>query len=861
MKPIQKNIRHYLFVPLLWSTAFAACTKDGTHNDLRPTTLVSFAVSAQSPLVTQGNDDAGTTRYSCLSLEGGAKPMFLHVTEQEGIQSADDDLTRAEPVTDTTIADAGILGFNFNGDWSDALAPDFMYNIRIARDSGWTTSYHYPNNGSKVRFHAYSPYGCKGATLSDKSATGVPAIRYAVPASVYEQNDLLVARSGDVVGSATDAPKVNLDFKHALTAIRFVTGDDMVACKIKTITIKEVYTQGVCALDASPAWADLGGIGEFTLDINKSFDGSGDEPITTAGQTLMMIPQTLPAGASIDIVLDDGVEYTLSSDIAGTEWRAGYSVTYHISSSSISGETFFKAKSPAAFTYLGGEGSYKVSSYRLRNDGSKASVAWRVKGYSEDNGATWSETCPDWVTLSATEGTGSFTDEVIGLSVKGQVSDRVDDICQHYNDILRSAEPVYDYDLATNGGTTPMNTANCYIVNAPGTYTLPLVYGNAIKDGATNSDAYMTQNDNTAVLQTFYNHWGRAITDPYIYNNAECEIDDALLIWQDANGLVNNVWLSDDKRSLVFEISQANICQGNAVVAIRNANREIMWSWHIWVTAYQLGDDIRTVVKAGDGTQFNFIPINLGWCFTAGTTDTYAARSLMIKLEQKSGSRRERTIKIRQYSHYEETELQGNSPYYQWGRKDPMMPSLNYAHQGDKPVYDITGKATTEQRIQSWNYNVYIKKSILFPYIMGESHGSTCDYCNLWNTNQKTYAIDSGMDKFAKTIYDPCPVGFTVPKPSAYQVFTNDHIKGVWRKGMEFYCDTDKKDNTIFFPATGQRSHASGAIFFIGGGAYYWTTTAYDKYDSYYFLLDGSLLFYHNRFDFGQSIRPVVEDN
>lgn len=23
-----------------------------------------------------------------------------------------------------------------------------------------------------------------------------------------------------------------------------------------------------------------------------------------------------------------------------------------------------------------------------------------------------------------------------------------------------------------------MNTANCYVVNAPGTYTLPLVYGN-----------------------------------------------------------------------------------------------------------------------------------------------------------------------------------------------------------------------------------------------------------------------------------------------------------------------------------------------------------------------------------------------
>ncbi len=36
---------------------------------------------------------------------------------------------------------------------------------------------------------------------------------------------------------------------------------------------------------------------------------------------------------------------------------------------------------------------------------------------------------------------------------------------------------------STRGGQTASNTANCYLVHAPGTYTLPLVYGNAIKDG------------------------------------------------------------------------------------------------------------------------------------------------------------------------------------------------------------------------------------------------------------------------------------------------------------------------------------------------------------------------------------------
>lgn len=65
------------------------------------------------------------------------------------------------------------------------------------------------------------------------------------------------------------------------------------------------------------------------------------------------------------------------------------------------------------------------------------------------------------------------------------------------------------YNLAnqTNGGSTDENTANCYVVNAPGYYSFPLVYGNAIKNGTANTSAYIsTAPPASDILSNFINH-------------------------------------------------------------------------------------------------------------------------------------------------------------------------------------------------------------------------------------------------------------------------------------------------------------------------------------------------------------------
>ena len=162
-----------------------------------------------------------------------------------------------------------------------------------------------------------------------------------------------------------------------------------------------------------------------------------------------------------------------------------------------------------------------------------------------------------------------------------------------HNETLKMAASVSGtYDLSTSGGTTAMRTANCYVINAPGQYSLPLVYGNAIKDGGTNASAYTSQSSGTYVLKTFVTISMRLSPIPISITMRGVRLD-AVLVWQDEENLVTNVRLSSDKHSLTFDVPQATIKQGNAIVAVRDTDSRIMWSWHIWVTGQRLDDYVR----------------------------------------------------------------------------------------------------------------------------------------------------------------------------------------------------------------------------------------------------------------------------
>lgn len=362
------------------------------------------------------------------------------------------------------------------------------------------------------------------------------------------------------------------------------------------------------------------------------------------------------------------------------------------------------------------------------------------------------------------------------------------------------------YNLAgLNGSDNIVCTANCYMVDAPGWYILPLVYGNAIHNGVRNDNSYKYTGGSTGsnILSVFRNHLNNGITDPYIKNNAGCKPASAVLIWQDVENLLRPHYTWDwdtegamqesptylpnaygGKGGIRFHVDPAKIKQGNAVIAVKDENNLVMWSWHIWVTRLDVEDSDKTIkVTAHNANRkFEFMPMNLGWCSEDGEKiKYYKERECEVKFT--SGDKTQ-TIKIVKKSHMAFT--RGNNPYYQWGRKDPFPPAIGNIDQ-NKQWWNDSGirdgqnpPRLTDDTSDDNAVNRLTTREALYLLIQkpGTWHnpprkpGTITD----WISNNETYANlwegRPGTDPNAtilKTVYDPCPVGYQV---SHYNVFT-----------------------------------------------------------------------------------------
>ena len=489
-----------------------------------------------------------------------------------------------------------------------------------------------------------------------------------------------------------------------------------------------------------------------------------------------------------------------------------------------------------SFTYEGKSGNY-MSTHSYSYDAAAnryVPCPWKAE-FSTDGGVTWTTERPEMLPDFQTSGPGSLPGNLAEFpnsypfSVAAQLPVEV----SAHNDNLRTARPETDYDLSTKGGREAMNTANCYVVNAPGTYTFPLVYGNAIKDGSPNTTAYTSSATGTYALKKFVTHLNTGISNPYIYNNSGCTPADACLVWQDAPGLVQRIALDIDKRNMTFEVPVETIRQGNAIVAVRDASGRIMWSWHIWVTDYVSGSDLKTVTNR-QNYQYDFMPFYLGWCDSSIVR--YPERSVQVRFTQECTGMSSADVLVQTDYSYARS---GNNPYYQWGRKDPMLPGSGLRSPADKDCHTDPDK--TDYAFDRIVGRVTIGESIQLPYRLYCGTTSPMDWCsttyyNLWSTNNvSTTANDT---KVVKTVYDPSPAGFCVPPPNAFSGFTTTgasseigsefNVNGDYDVGWNFYCGLNKTGDTVFFPASGSRSNSSGTMSgitsFPGGSC--WAATS-----------------------------------
>ncbi|AVM53423.1 fimbrillin family protein [Bacteroides zoogleoformans] len=871
-------------VAVLLLSFSGACT-DGRDEGFPPGERIGFAVdlwkeggAAQAALTKGAGAEAGSLPADTLPavqvipLEGEAsgdgKPLYLHAVTTDGIgdDTAGQDIdayatTKAAPVITATMYDEmAVTAFVYpaSDSWPSAYTggstESYMRTVRVKKSESWSTSYYWPGAARRISFFASAPYGSAGLTaFNDGTSGNPPYLSYTVPADVADQKDLLVAASTDRPGNTNTAEALTM--KHALTGVRFVTGDNMLPGTVSKITLKNVYGTGSLPMTASPAWHDQGGARNFELTLSPAATApdppAPGTPLTPTAATFMMLSQTLPAGAQIEVKYKDKLtdtQRTLTANIAGKTWPMGKTVTYRISTSSIVITSTLEVTPPADYTYQGGNGSYTVKSYAsVSGGGSTANVpiAWEVE-YSED-GVSWNSTKPAWLTAFTESGAGGTSPSTYTATVAAQVNSAPAD---PHNEALKNAAPVNDgtnaniYDLSTHdyqGNLVPMRTANCYIVNAAGRYKLPLVYGNAVdyvKVPATgkNTSAYIAGASGSNILSPFINHLGAGITDPYIYNNTNCTPASCTLVWQDEPNLVTDVALSSDRHFLEFTVGQATIKQGNAVVAVRDASNTILWSWHIWVTDYKPGITGTTTpdkeITNHQGVQYKIMAFNLGWC--DGKEETYAERTVQVRFRQ-IGTTAQQTITVKQKAHTI-AEL-GNNTYYQWGRKDPFVGALENPDGSlnsiNKTWYDALGTSHTDERPPTGNFSyedACITSGITRPNTFCTNYYMDNRYYNLWSANNTVY---TGNDNpVVKTIYDPCPAGYTMPPSNVFTGFTTTgqytsdpsqfNVQGPWNKGWNFHCGLNHTGSTVFFPASGYRNSNSAVPYYVGSLAFYW---------------------------------------
>ena len=779
-------------------------------------------------------------------LEAEGRTLYLHTTVTDGIEGAhlgkDEALTRATPVNDmSTYGSFSVFAAFYQGAWSPASQTmNFMYNVPVSLSgSVWSSQpdYYWPGRDYKVRFYAYAPIDAQFVPSRQDGVANDFYIKYIVSTDVSKQKDLLIAKSAEYAGNHGSI--VPLEFKHVFTAVRFVVGDDMKAGTVNKVRLRNITSGGVYYPETGYVGKLVGPgiVKDFEQELNKVTDGTPGAAITAPFQTFMLPPQGFTDDSSvIEIVFtDDEGEHTLSASLKDQMWNSATTVTYKISTSSINWDYHLDVTGPSEYSYAGGTDVYKVTSYRENSKGVKEAVSWTAE-FSTDGGASWTTDKPDWLTDFTTSGQGSTVSQSFNATVGAQAGTDTNP----HTAILKAAAPKgsagQPYNLSNGTGAAQVvNTANCYVVGAPGYYSFPLVYGNAVKNGATNTSAYTTANSGSNILSTFINHTGNGITDPYITNNAGCVPAKAELVWQDALSLVSDIKYNSGTNggNISFKVDPSTIRQGNAVIAIKDVNDQILWSWHIWVTDEEIKNTI--AVTNRQNVTYNLMSVNLGWCDS--NTTSYAGRSCKVKF---TAGEKSQEITLKQASNSITTG--GNSPFYQWGRKDPFLPSDGLAD-ANKTWYDKAGNASTlNPATEDFSTGIpCIKNYILKPNVMQSNASGDALYQNLWSADNNVYTANDNL--VVKTIYDPSPVGFKLPASNAFTGFTKRsgtmynpaQINGTWddsSKGWRFYTNS-VKDKTIFFPASGRYNYSSGVLRAVGSGGWYWLAVPGNQTNGY----------------------------
>ena len=222
---------------------------------------------------------------------------------------------------------------------------------------------------------------------------------------------------------------------------------------------------------------------------------------------------------------------------------------------------------------------------------------------------------------------------------------------------------------------------------------------------------------------------------------------------------------------------------GNALIAAKDANGNILWSWHLWVPADAADPNIAAYVGLSKFCQDDRI-VNID---IIKGIQKCKPRDINYHMMQALGAIR---------SHTKET-VEQPIVHYQWGRKDPLclyaMPPRN--EEGKQNAYTLNTVATAD------NYPEY---GYTHPLEMLRAKPNTIyNGESLWGGYSSEEEIDQALTSMEpipsshKTIYDPSPFGWKVPSCQGEMYSPNYKNWGLRSSSNGLTVGTDPAEGSI----------------------------------------------------------------
>ena len=661
--------------------------------------------------------------------------------------------------------------------------------------------------------YALYPYDADATHSTGTITTTLPAAQKAIP---NQYSNIIAVGASDLSGS-TPTP---IHFQTCVTLVEV----DLQTDGVKTISLRGNNGETLAgtlrmtvpsADDKVPDPTIVNGLKEVSLSDNGKVLAKGKYYLAIA-------PQEFPKGLRI-ILKGDAfeTEKLTSNTVTATRGKrliagaldlqtvptdSGFSLTYDDGDQS--GILYPGASKTFVYSYSG----INAFRYKLTSDLPDLSIQ-----YALDGGA-WQATSGGRLAVDMTAD-GSLLNLLPTTCTGGTNANN--ERLQNAAERGSKAEPV---DLSTDNNSlfglplSGVNTANCYVVQAPGWYSFPLVYGNAIKNGSANTQAYNPGTSGKG-LATFVGADGQAITSPYINNGSQKAVR-ARLEWQDVAGLVADevslVGSGNSADKIVFQVPKAFIREGNALISALAADGSVIWSWHIWVSGAASTDFAPVTLTNANNTDFPFMRINLGWVAPYATPLVYPGRETKVRVKQVTSGKEIVFTLLQTGASLPENEL-GNCPFYQWGRKDPFVAVDGKLYPGEtagsvqgkkKTWYNASRRDTIGTRALQLGES--LAAFISNPTVYNVDSKGDNKYSNLWHATRDAFVSPATKAENSiptvKTIYDPCPVGACLPPIGAWSGLKKDNVSADFNHGFHFYTRAEKQGELTWYPALGSLS-------------------------------------------------------